>query len=76
METQDKPFEIRTYGFSELAMLYFPNSSKECAAVQLRRWIKHSVELQNSLSEAGYRANIKIFTPKQVSVIVNYLGVP
>jgi len=35
----ERAFEIRTYGYNELARLYFPFAMPHSATVMLRRWI-------------------------------------
>lgn len=72
----EKEFIIRSYGYGELAMLYFPHSMKRSASVQLRRWIVINKKLQNSLLEVGFRPGQKLLTPKQVIVIIKFLGYP
>jgi hypothetical protein len=72
----EKEFIIRSYGYGELAMLYFPNSMKRSATVQLRRWIKLNKNLQNSLLDVGFKPGQKLLTPKQVIIIVDFLGNP
>ena len=46
----DEQFKIRSYGYGELAMLYFPNSAKKCASVQFRRWIIFNKKLAQDFS--------------------------
>ena len=42
-----KPFEIRSYGKSELAMLYFPDAkTKKGAMNNLNYWINYCTELR------------------------------
>ncbi len=72
----DEQFKIRTYGYGELAMLYFPNSTKKCASVQFRRWIVFNKKLESNLIEAGYERGKRVFTPKQVQIIIEALGNP
>jgi hypothetical protein len=69
-------YKPRVFGTSELAGLYFPNSTKKSAANQLRRWISGSVTLQEQLQQAGYQKGQKILTPKQVELIFGFLGMP
>ena len=53
-------FEIRSYGKSELAMLYFPKAQTPGGALSnLNFWIRR-----------------KAYTPKEVALIVYYLGEP
>ena len=45
-----KPFEIRSYGKSELAMLYFPDAkTKKGAMNNLNYWIDYNGELREKL---------------------------
>jgi hypothetical protein len=72
----DGQFKIKSYGYGELALLYFPNSTKKSASVQFRRWIVFNEKLINDLKEVGYKKGQKLLTPKQVSILTNYLGIP
>ena len=69
-------FKIRTYGVQELAMLYFPNNTPHSARTQLKRWIFRNNQLKTDLINAGYFHGQRIFTPKQVRIIVEYLDPP
>lgn len=72
----EEKFKIRSYGFGELALHYFPNSNKNSASTQLGRWIKQNQNLKNQLSELGYLPRKKILTPSQVKLIIDYFGEP
>jgi hypothetical protein len=72
----EKEFTIRTYGFSELALLYFPNSTKKSASTQLGRWMRQNDKLKMQLLELGYMPRKKILTPVQVKLIVELFGKP
>ena len=61
---------------SELALLYFPHSNPETAIRHLMRWIRLCTQLVESLRSAGYRTSQKVFTARQVSLILAYLGDP
>ena len=70
-------FNIRTYGKSELALLYFPEANTSHTAVNhLMSWVNRCKELKHELEEAGYQKTAKFFTPKEVTKIVEYLGYP
>lgn len=71
-----KEFIIRSYGYGELAMLYFPRSTKKSASVQFRRWLILNNDLSKNLKSEGFRPGLKILTPKQVLTIINFLGEP
>jgi hypothetical protein len=72
----EKEFVIRSYGYCELAMLYFPNSTKKSASAQLGRWIKSDDKLSDCLKSNGLKTKQRILTPRQVEILVNYLGAP
>lgn len=72
----DGQFKIRSYGYGELALLYFPNSTKKSASVQLRRWIIYNDNLLNELTFYGFKPGIRLLTPKYVEIIVRYIGEP
>jgi hypothetical protein len=72
----EKEFVIRSYGYCELAMLYFPNSTKKSASAQLGRWILHNENLKNQWVEMGFKPRKKILNPSQVKLIVEAFGEP
>jgi len=72
---EDK-FRLKSYGFGELAQLYFPNISKKSASAQLRRWIKLSDAVLTRLKSHGYKPGIRLLTPAHVKVIVDEFGEP
>jgi len=68
---------IKSYGKSELAMLYFPNAeTKKGALSNLSNWIKGNRKLRQALSQCGMPVRSKFFTPKEVALIFHYLGEP
>ncbi|MBO4597751.1 MAG: DUF4248 domain-containing protein [Bacteroidaceae bacterium] len=70
-------FRIKTYGKSELAMLYFPDScSVHTATTHLMNWIKRNTKLVKALERRGYHPSAKVFTPSQVALIISHLGEP
>ena len=70
-QDMNKSFEIRAYGKSELAMIYFPHSSQDTAMKKLRRWFKINPRLRHLVNR-----DIEDFTPKQVRLIVREVGEP
>ena len=72
---EDK-FKIKSYGYGELAQMYFPTITKQSATVQFRRWIRINNKLLDELSLAGFKRYQKMLTPKQVEIIVRYIGEP
>lgn len=61
---------------SALARLYFPELARHQACNRLRRWILHCHELHAELLRNGYRPAQRLFTPRQVRIIIRYLGDP
>lgn len=76
MDLQDKKFIIRTYTKAELAHLYNPHLCLKAALQVLRRWILFNELLFSELTATGYRARNRILSPRQVEIIVRYLGAP
>jgi hypothetical protein len=72
----EKEFVIRSYGYCELAMLYFPNSTKKSASAQLGRWIRENEKLKMKLLELSYKPRKKLLSPNQVELIVGLFGNP
>lgn len=64
-------FEIKFYGKSELAMLYYQGDSKENALYKFRIELKRNPRLYHWVDKRIHR-----FTPRQVKVIVEELGEP
>ena len=66
----------RSYGFKELAILYFPNIAPSSASIRLKQWIKDDIELLNLLEKTNYQLSSRSLTPKQKELIVTYFGSP
>jgi len=56
--------------------MYSPDSTPDVARHRLTRWINGDPELLSALHAAGYQDNQRILTPRQVSIIYDYLGTP
>lgn len=70
-------FYIRAYGKSELALLYFPTAATSHTAVNhLMAWINRCTALKEALRRTGYTKSAKFFTPREVALIVDYIGSP
>ena len=70
-------FEIRSYGKSELAMCYFPKAQTPAGALSnLNFWIRRCTDLSVALRACGMARKAKSYTPKEVALIVYYLGEP
>jgi len=60
----------------DLAMMYFPGSTRETALRRLGRWLEKCRPLREALEAAGYTPMQKCFTARQVRLIVEYFGLP
>lgn len=80
MKTTDFPeetrFPVKSYGFTELGLLYNPDLQPSSAAQSLKRWINHHPQLTAALQEAGWCKGQRKFTPLQTRQIFRFLGEP
>lgn len=68
--------ENRSYGFKELAVLYFPNIAPASASIRLKAWIKDCPELLEALNETHYHLTARVLTPRQSGLIAHAFGSP
>lgn len=73
---EEEKFKIRSYGWTELALCYNPGLHPNSASRLLHRWVVRNKELTEALKAAGFCERQRILTPKQVGVIVGFLGEP
>lgn len=66
----------KIYGHTELALLYFPNVLPKSASTQLTRWIRRDKELLEALLRAGYFKGQRMYSPLQLSILIDHLGDP
>ena len=66
----------RAYGVTEFAQLYFPGQTPVIAYKRMWEWIRTSRELKAKLEAAGWVKFQKLYTPKQVAVLIDHLGEP
>ena len=66
----------RFYSKKELAVLYFPDSEPRTATAHLMRWIANCKPLEAALRQAHCDPKAKYFSPRQVKLVVEYLGEP
>ena len=70
-------FEIRSYGKSELAMLYFPESATPKGALNnLNLYIDHKPGLRRQLRDLGSPRLAHSYMPNEVALIVEAFGEP
>jgi len=68
--------KLRSYGKSELALLYQPNCNPASAIRTLNRWINGCPMLMKELSALHYQPRRHTFLPREVEAIVKHLGEP
>lgn len=80
MKTTNTPHHetpaAKAYTKSELALMYFPQSETHAAVNHLMSWIKQCPELMAALYATGYKTTNKMFTPRQVRLIIDTFGQP
>ena len=69
-------FRLRAYGRTELAQAYNSHLSPGAAWQKLSLWIHLYPDLTQRLKAIGYSPHQRVFTPRQVAVIVEALGEP
>lgn len=72
----EKTFEIQTFGFGELAQLYFRHVTKASASRMFSQWIYKSPELVSKLKKLNWKKREKYFTPRQVKALVGFFDPP
>ena len=71
-----KQFEIKSYGFGQLAQLYYPDRDYNSALRLFREELHVTRGLWDALTAEGYREKQKVLTRAQVKVIVGFLDPP
>lgn len=66
----------RSYGFKELAALYFPYITPASASIRLKQWIIENKDLLSLLESTGYKRTNRILTPRQKDILVEAFGSP
>ena len=61
---------------TDLALRYFPRSTKRSASEQLRRWMRLNPDLQRRLAELHFQPRQRVLTPLQHEAVLRYLGEP
>lgn len=75
-ERPGEAFRLRAYGRTELALAYSPHLSPGAAWQKLCLWISLYPGLSDRLSAIGYSPRRRVFTPRQVAMIIEALGEP
>ena len=76
LEELGDTFRLRAYGRTELAQAYNPHLSPGAAWQKLSLWIHLYPDLTERLKAIGYSPRRRVFTPRQVAMIVEALGEP
>ena len=69
-------FTIRAFSKKELALRFFPDSTPRVAVNHLMALIHRNDMLCDELLSTGYKTTNKVFTPRQVQAIVEWIGAP
>lgn len=69
-------FKIKSYSKMDLARIYNPQLCDRTAQYTFIKWLDKNVKLMQELLNTGYSRTDRFFTPKQVQLIVEYLGEP
>lgn len=75
-DRREYDMEFTTMPKYELAQMYAPELTVHSAVNRLMHWIQHHPQLWHELLLTGYRKNAKLFSPRQVELIVEFLGEP
>ena len=73
---RDERFFIRSYGFGELAQMYYPDRGERSALRLFREEMHATRGLWDALAAVGYKPYCKVLTRGQVRTIVQFLGEP
>lgn len=75
-EIEEPKFLIREYSKIELSILYCPQMRTESAMKKLNRWVKGNAPLMQELEAVGFHPQRHSYSPREVGLIVRYLGTP
>ena len=67
---------VSSYGFGQLAQLYYPDRGERSAIQLFREEMKLTRGLWDALTSVGYKPYAKVLTRGQVKTIVQFLGEP
>ena len=75
-EQSEAHVPVRSYGITELGLLYNPDLQPDSAAKAIKRWIAFNPSLTAALAEVGWRKGQRKFTPLQIQEVFRFLGEP
>ena len=67
---------MNAIALTDLALQYFPRSTKRSASEQLRRWMRLNPDLQAELEALHFQPRQRVLTPLQHKAMVRWLGEP
>ena len=73
---EEKIFVIKGYHKADLARMYHPDLSAHAAMGKMRRWINRNAELKRRMQEVQVSVLNHTYTPKEVAILVEFLGEP
>ena len=73
---KEEGFVIRSYGFGQLAQMYYPDHNYQSALLHFREEMHLTRGMWEAMVAEGYKENTKILTQAQVRTIVRFLGEP
>ena len=73
---EEENFPIRVFPKADLAVLYSPNCAISTAMRNLSAWIRKNHALWLALQAVGYNRYRRCYMPREVALIVQYLGAP
>ena len=76
MKITEEKFKLKSYSKVELSRKYNPHLCDRSAQRALMKWIEHNKELSEKLLSTGFKKMDRLFTPKQVEMIISFLGEP
>jgi hypothetical protein len=56
--------------------MYFPYLSDPVSVAKLRRWMRNCMPLMEELTAGDFHPKLKMFSAREVRLIVRYLGEP
>lgn len=72
----EEKFKPKSYSKADLSRKYNPHLCDRSAQRTLMKWIEHNKELSEQLICTGFSKMDRLFTPRQVQLIVSFLGEP
>jgi hypothetical protein len=75
-ELEETPFKIKSYGFGQLAQMYYPDHNYDSALRHFREEMHLTRGMWEAMTAVGYHEKQKILTRSQVRTIVSFLGEP